>query len=152
MRGAISRRAAAGALLTALLLVIGCGRGDGVNRGGKLTGKVTLDGKPVGGGEVTVIGADGKHSMSGKIRNSGEYEIMEPPLGPCKLAVVTSSIKDVPPPSAKKGPVNFTDPATGEWPIYVPIPAKYEKPETSGLTVEIKGGDQTHDIPLTAKP
>jgi hypothetical protein len=148
----LSRRAAAGALLAAILLASGCGRGDGVNRGGKLTGKVTIDGKPVGGGEVLILSADGKHSMSGRIRNSGAYEILDPPLGPCKLAVVTSSIKDVPPPTTKKGPVNFTDPATGEWPIYVPVPAKYEKPETSGLTVDVKAGDQPHDIELTNKP
>ncbi|MBN9122085.1 MAG: hypothetical protein J0I06_23580 [Planctomycetes bacterium] len=152
MRGTTSRRAAAGALLTVLLAAVGCGSGDGVNRGGKLAGKVTLDGKPVGGGEVIVASADGKHSMSGKIRNNGSYTILDPPLGACKLAVITSPLKDVPPPSAKKGPVNFTDPATGEWPIYVKIPAKYEKAETSGLTVDVKAGDQPHDIPLTEKP
>lgn len=152
MRGVTSRRAAAGALLTVLLAAVGCGSGGGVNRGGKLTGKVTIDGKPVGGGEVIIYGADGKHSMSGKIRNSGAYEILDPPLGACKLAVVTSPIKDVPPPTAKKGPVNFADPVTGEWPLYVRVPDKYEKAETSGLTVEVKGGDQSHDIPLTGKP
>lgn len=150
MRG-IFMRAAAGSLLTSLLLVSGCGKGDGVNRGGKLTGTVTVDGKPVGGGEVIIIGADGKHSMSGKIRNSGAYEILEPPLGPCKLAVITSPLKDVPPLAKKKGPVDFTDPKTGEWPVYARIADKYEKTETSGLTVEIKGGNQSHDIPLTEK-
>ena len=135
-----------------ILLVLGCGRGDGVNRGGKLIGKVTIDGKTVSAGEVIIIGSDGKHSMSGKIRNDGTYTVIEPPMGACKLAVVTSSFKSVPPPSRKKGPVDYTDPATGEWPIYVPTPARYEKAETSDLTVDVKGGDQTHDIPLTEKP
>jgi hypothetical protein len=150
MRG-IYARAAAGVLLAALALAAGCAKGDGVNRGGKLTGTITIDGKPVGGGEVIILSADGKHSMSGRIRNSGAYEILEPPLGPCKLAVITSPLKEVPPPSKKKGPVDFTDPKTGEWPIYVAVPEKYEKPDTSGLVVEVKGGDQSHDIPLTAK-
>jgi len=150
MRGAISRRGLLGLVLFAVLLAAGCG-GDGVNRGGKLTGKVTIDGKPVSAGEVIIEGADRKHSMSGKIRNDGSYTIIDPPLGSCKLAVVTSTFKDVPPPTAKKGPIDYTDPKTGEWPIYVPTPARYEKTETSGLTVDVKAGEQTHDIPLTAK-
>jgi hypothetical protein len=149
---AIIRAVPCGALGLAILLALGCGRGDGVNRGGKLTGKVTIDGKPVSAGEVIITGTDGKHSMSGRIRTDGTYTVIDPPLGPCKLAVVTSTFKDVPPPSKKKGPVDFTDPKTGEWPIYVPTPARYEKAETSGLTVEVQGGDQTHDIPLTEKP
>jgi hypothetical protein len=141
----------AGAFLFATL-ALGCGGGDGVNRGGKLTGKVTIDGKPVSAGEVIIYGADGKHSMSGKIRLDGTYTVLDPPLGACKLAVVTSTFKDVPPPTAKKGPVDHTDPKTGEWPIYVRTPERYEKPETSGLTVEVKGGDQEHNVPLTEKP
>jgi len=31
----------------------------------------------------------------------------------------------------------------------VQIPAKYEKPEASGLTTTIKGGTNTYNIPLT---
>jgi hypothetical protein len=96
--------------------------------------------------------ADDKHSMSGRIRNDGTYTVLDPPLGSCKIAVITSSLKGMPPPSAKKGPVDFTDRATGEWPIYVSTQARYEKPESSGLTVDVKGGDQTYDIPLTEKP
>lgn len=52
----------------------------------------------------------------------------------------------------KEGPVDFTDPDTGEWPVYAAIPAKYEAPNTFGLTVEIRRGDQEHNIALTGNP
>ncbi len=131
--------------------VAGCGSNEftGINRGGTLAGKVTLDGTPVGGGEVQVYGADGKHSASATIRNDGSYSVADPPLGPCKIAVVTSGIKDVPPKAKTRGPVDFTDPATGEWPNYVAIPSAYEDKEKSGLTAEVKPGANAHDLPLT---
>lgn len=151
MRRFTPRYAAAGVLLLISLSILGCGPDHGINFGGNVTGNITLDGKPVGGGEVIIADADGKHSMSGRIRNDGSYTILDPPLGACKLAVVTSGLKHVPP--KREGiVVDYTDRATGEWPIYVRIPAKYEKTESSGLTVDVKRGQQTHDIPLTAHP
>lgn len=152
MRAVLSRPRCWGACLLMFALVaaaVGCGGYAGINRGGKLTGKVTIGGKPVSAGEVVVYGADGKHSAAGRIRTDGTYVVVEPPLGECKIAVITSTFKDIPPPSAKKGPMDYTDPETGQWPIYVRTPERYEKAETSGLTVKVAGGDQTHDIPLT---
>jgi hypothetical protein len=141
------------ALVSVLFAAAGCGGPySGINRGGKLTGKVTIDGKPVSAGEVIVYGADGKHSASGRLRTDGTYVVIEPPLGDCKIAVVTSTFKDVPPPGAKKGPMDYTDPETGQWPIYVRTPERYEKPDTSNLTVKVSSGEQSHDIPLTTNP
>lgn len=142
-------------LLVALSMVTlsACSQGpfEGINRGGKLHGKVTVGDSPVGGGEVLVFGADGKHSASGKIRNDGSYSIVDPPMGPCKLAVVTSGIKGVPPKSKARGPVDYTDLETGEWPIYVAIHPDYEDKDKSGLTVEVPKGDHLHDIKLDKK-
>ncbi len=118
----ISRAFVVGVLLAAC----GCGGGDGINHGG-----------------------DGKHSVSGKLRNDGSYTVHEPPLGPCKIAIITSTFKDIPPKSKAKGPVDFTDHATGEWPIYAATPKAYEDKDTSGLTVEVKSGKQEHAIELT---
>ncbi len=140
-------------LVLVALAAAGCGGPySGSNRGGKLTGKVTIDGKPVSAGEVVVYGADGKHSAAGRVRTDGTYVVVEPPLGDCKVVVITSTFKDIPPPGAKKGPMDFTDPETGQWPIYVSTPARYEKAETSGLTVKVTSGEQAHDLPLTTNP
>lgn len=141
----ISRALAVGVLLAAC----GCGGGDGINHGGELTGKVTIDGTPVSAGEIQFHGGDGKHSVSGKLRNDGSYTVHEPPLGPCKIAIITSTFKDIPPKSKAKGPVDFTDHATGEWPIYAATPKAYEDKDTSGLTVDVKSGKQEHAIELT---
>ncbi len=133
------------------LAFIGCGSGDGINHGGKLFGNLTIDSKPVSAAEIVLFTEDGKHSVSGRSKNDGTYIVSEPPLGKCKIVVKTSQNKQIPPAGAARGPVNFTDPATGEWPIYVTIPPRYEEAATADLSVEVKKGDQEHDITLTAK-
>ncbi len=139
----------------AALLAFACGcSNDGINHGGKLTGTVKVGDKPVTAGEVVLHGTDGKHIVSGRVRLDGTYTVVDPPLGPCKIAVRTSAYKNIPPPPAagKKGPpVNYTDPETGEWPVYVATPARYEDQNSSQLTVEVKPGDQSHPIQLDEK-
>ena len=139
-----------------VLAVLGCG-GDGLNRGGKLTGKVTIGGKPLSGGNVIVTSEDGKYSVQGFINGQGTYSVLEPPLGKVKLAVQTSHLKGSTQPKAApgggagkgEGSAGMVLPDPKDIGLgYTPIPAKYEKPETSGLTAEIKPGDQTHDIEL----
>jgi hypothetical protein len=41
------------------------------------------------------------------------------------------------------------DPKTGK--TYVPILKKYEDPDSSGLTFEVKSGENTHNIKLDEK-
>lgn len=137
-------------------LLIGCGS-DGLNRGGQLTGRVTLAGKALQGGNVIVVSEDGKYSVQGFINGQGVYTVPEPPLGKVKLAVQTSHLKGSVLPKA--GPVGGKDgPGSAGMVLpdpkdiglgYTPIPARYEKPETSGLTAEVRPGNQTHDIELT---
>ena len=52
---------------------------------------------------------------------------------------------------APKGPTKSPEPEnTGAAePVYVKIPAKYAKTESSGLTVTLKKGEQKFDVPLT---
>ncbi len=149
---------AAGLLALALA---GCG-GDGLNHGGKLSGKVTLDGKPLKGGNVIVSSEDGKHSVQGFITGEGTYSVPEPPLGKVKIAVQTAHLRGsftpkegVPAGAGGKGELGsrgMTLPDPKEIGLgFTAIPSKYEKPETSGLTTEIKGGDQTHNVELTSK-
>jgi len=152
----LKRLAAAGPGLVALFL-IGCGASDGLNRGGELSGKVLLDGKPVGGGRVEIFSDDGKNSVSCAIRPDGTYTLAGPPLGPCKVTVKTSQLKGMPPvprgnnrhapQGASAGMIYPEDVGL----VYTPIPAKYEDLSTTNLTVKVERGKQEHDLTLSAK-
>ena len=137
----------------------GCNTGDGLNHGGKLSGKVTIDGKPLKGGNVTLLSADGKHSVQGFINGEGTYSVSEPPLGKVTIVVQTSQLRGSAVPKGGdagkgagkgEGSRGMTLPDPKDIGLgYTEIPDKYENAATSGLTVEVKPGDQTHDIPLT---
>jgi hypothetical protein len=138
------------------LAVCGCGSAGGLNRGGSLSGIVTLDGKPLGGGRIEIFSEDGKNAVSCQIRPDGSYTLEEPPLGPCKLTVKTSHLKSMPPVSgvrrgsgegASRGIILPQDVGL----VYTPIPQKYEDLATTDLTVTVEKGKQTHNITLTTK-
>jgi len=82
----LKRLAAAGPGLVALFL-IGCGSPDGLNRGGNLSGKVLLDGKPVGGARGADVGADG----SVNIDRSGMYRLVAKAPRARHMLTLTSS-------------------------------------------------------------
>jgi hypothetical protein len=143
-------------LALAALAAAGCGTSDGLNRGGSLAGVVRVDGKPAGGGRVELYSDDGKNSVSCQIGPEGEYRLAEPPLGKCKVVVVTSHLRGMtPPPKAPKGQkvvgsggmVYQADVGYA----YTPVPAKYESPATTDLTVEVRKGDQTEDLNLSGR-
>jgi hypothetical protein len=151
-------------LLMALLVLgplAGCTPGDPLNRGGSLSGKVTIDGEPVTAGNLLLISEDGNWTGTAPLRGDGTYTVKEPPLGNVKVAVQTELYRDrrVPTqyPSAKgkdklpgSGGMSLPDPSVRGL-VYKEIPEKYEKPETSGLTCVVQRGHQQHDFPLTAK-
>ncbi len=157
----IFRRAPLLAGLLALALT-GCGAEDGLNKGGKLTGKVTIDGKPLKGGNVVVVSENGKYSVQGYVNGEGVYTVLEPPRGKVNIAVQTVHLRGsvIPKgnPSAGKGKGGdgsrgMTLPDPKEIGLgFTAIPERYEKPDTSGLHAEVKSGDQTHDLELTGKP
>jgi hypothetical protein len=95
---------------------------------GDVEGKVTYKGAPLPGGTVTFVG--GKGSFPAPLKEVGTYSVKALPVGEYRIAVETESVK------AKKGP------------RFVAIPAKYADPDTSGLTVKVTKGKQTHDIVL----
>ena len=139
-------------------LVSGCGSsGDlGLNKGGQISGQVTIDGKPVTAGTVIIFSANDQHSSSGPINEYGKYTVKEPPLGNCTISVRTSNMrgsvrgKAGPQGTAGSGSAGMVLPPPEERGLtYVPTPERYEDQKTSGLTVEIKSGNQEHDIPLT---
>jgi hypothetical protein len=153
--------AVAGRRLFGILLIFGFACLPGCPGGGAVsdvvTGKVTLGDKPVSG-MVTFIGPDSKR-VSGAATD-GAYFINNPPKGLCKITVegmpgaptsigmtgnnakdASNPLKDV-----KDGSLAKTSaPVSGGG---VAPPKKYASPD-NGLSFEVKGGKQEHDIKLT---
>lgn len=128
-------------LLAAIAWVAGCGGGKSKTE--SVSGKVTLDGKPVAG-EITFVCSDGKEVKS-PLAPDGGYSIIAPAKGEAKIGIKSMTIavgggKE----TSTKADLGNLGTNTGATP-----PAKYGNPTTSGLTYTVKGGDEKHDIALT---
>jgi hypothetical protein len=133
-----------GATSLLVLFFAGCGKPVRVD------GRVLLDGKPLPGGRVTFLCDGGlRPALCSPIRENGEYAIQDPPLGRARVTVET--FKQEPRPKLGIDPQAGIDPSVG-WEDagpYVPIPARYRSPKTSGIECMIAPGTQTFDIVLT---
>ncbi|HTN76803.1 MAG TPA: carboxypeptidase regulatory-like domain-containing protein [Pirellulaceae bacterium] len=118
-----------------LLILAGCDNGPKL---GEVSGKVTLDGQPIKGLEVSfvpTVAALGTTAI-GYTQADGTYTLHYPgdrqgaPVGEYKVSIAGGE----------------TD---GESGAAVQIPAKYN--QQSELTVEVKSGKNTHDFVLTSK-
>jgi hypothetical protein len=125
-----------------LATVIGCGGGPSLPGRAKVTGKVTLDGKPLARGTVTFapdnargttgpaavgqIGADGKYELTTDRSGRGGDGAV---IGFHRISV--QSREDVEAGQLAKSL----------------IPAAYEDPDRSGLTAEVKAG-QANEVNL----
>ncbi len=144
-------------VLGLLVLATGC------SSHATISGKVTYLGKPLTGGIVLFVSADGKGTGRATIGSDGSYKIEKMPLGLAKIAVDTQSAQR--PASGGKGPPAGMKPPPGtKLPdaaknsgIYgsgaregnaEPIPENYADPEKSGLTYTVKSGSQPYDIEL----
>jgi len=123
---------------------IGCqGQKDGEN---KVSGSVTLNGKPVDG-IVTFVYADGKEFMA-PTNPDGSYTVINTPPGQAKVAIKAK------PGAASSGPLIPTkDTPTKDAPQTmttsgVAPPQKYQNVATSNLTYEVTKGKQQKDFPL----
>ncbi len=126
------RTRAASAVLVLILagLTVGCGRGIG-----NIKGTVSFQGKPLPAGTISFYDSD-NGVQNGEIKSDGSYEVKGVLAGEAKIAVRVPLIIDSP---IKVGPA----------PTIVPIPARYLNHETSGLTYQVKTGDQIHPVELT---
>jgi hypothetical protein len=112
------------------------------------SGKVTYKGKPLTMGTVFLVGADGI-AVPGVINPDGTYRVEGVAIGAAKIGV--SSPKPVTremAARARKGraPANAPTPQDGA--NWFEIPEKYADPQTSGLTVDLKAGENEHHIDL----
>jgi hypothetical protein len=151
-------------LYLAALVWIPVSLGCGSSHKGTVSGKVSYrEGDKttmLKGGMVTFVIAGGTSSLVSPIAEDGSYSIENVPAGPVKIVVETSSLARKaslpaysPPPgqAQAKGGHASVDPAEAAR-RYVPIPAKYEKLETTPLEFTAKGGKETHNIELEGFP
>ena len=132
--------------LALALLVAGCAPGIG-----NVTGKVTYQGKPLGG--VTVIFFDAKNmTLRDTTKADGSYSITKAAAGNAKIAILVPM--DIPmkgmemPGMGKGSPEKGTSEKGGGAGKLPTVPAKYADKDSSGLTCEVKAGNQQHDIIL----
>jgi hypothetical protein len=121
-----------------LLLALAAGllvSGAGCARFGAVSGKVYYQGKPLKGGMVHFYGPRGSVETS-RIEPDGGYTLSRVPVGPAKVAVST--------PVAGRISITIGSPP----PAFRVVPARYGDPQQSGLTLEVHGGSQEHDIRL----
>ena len=130
-------------LLTACLLAslitgaIGCSDSGGRER---VTGRVTLDGKPLAEGTVSTKLEKGRGS-SGQIQPDGTFTLGHPADGP-GAALGTHSVSVV----AIEGGTERLDDEEVEisGQIRSLVPLKYNSPRTSGLTIEVTAGGENN--------
>jgi len=139
----------------------GCG-GEKVNRPPvfKVTGKVTLSGKPVVNADVTFIHDETKRAAFGKTNDQGIYKLTTFAANDGAVEGKHSiKVVDIPPPAttpaiADTESPEYQPPGIGQDTMPKPksnLPAKYSDPATSGLfgVVNADGGENVIDLELT---
>jgi hypothetical protein len=135
-----SRFAAILWFLALALLLAGCNR----KPTGDISGMVKYQGKSLPLGMIAFLGQDG-HVTRGNIED-GVYHAVKVPLGPVKVTVFANA-SPVPPHMVDQFqslPPAYRRP-------YVPIPERYQDPDTSGLSYTVVRGPQTYDVELKEK-
>jgi hypothetical protein len=111
---------------------------------GTLYGKVTYKGEPVGNAMVSLTGDKPTDSFGGTTGADGTFQFGNIVPGSYKVTVTTTP----PPPKTGLGAVPMPQIQGVEQIKYVALPAKYAKPETSGLSVTVGRGKQEYNPPL----
>lgn len=168
-RSAAPARGAVVLFAAGLLLAAGCSKPVGT-----VSGKVTYQGKELKGGGVAFVSTDGGPSFAGTIGPDGSYRVPEIRGGTYKVTVDNSALKaptttmgpgmgapPIVPKGAKGGPppgANVpegyvaSDPnamkANAAGKNYVALPPKYLSADTTDITYEFKGGDDTFNVEL----
>jgi hypothetical protein len=136
-------------VLLLLVFAAGCGGGDALPRE-RVSGKVTLDGKPLPTGSIQFLpegGGDARNPAlsAGATINEGDYDIpRQSGLLPGNYKVTISAAA-----GGAAAPANEA-PGPAQAPAQDIVPEKYNKDST--LTAEVKaGGENTFNFDLTSK-
>ena len=139
-----------------LLAAVGCG-GDDFGTIGKITGTLKLDGTPVPKDTKVLFQHPTEgYAGFGIIDESGSFEIEWRRGGKTYngLPVGTYQVMVVAPTGANIDDVSADDMLDGKEPnveITVQIPPKYLRASTSGLSYEVKAGDNNFDIQISSE-
>jgi hypothetical protein len=155
------------AVLVGSLTLLGCGGGGGGTNSARVSGALTYNGKPIKGGVMMFHGPGGV-AYQAQISPDGTYSATDIGAGEMVVTVDTESVNpekmggNVPKTAeasarmaasqmrAKaEGGGNASAPAPSPADLYVKIPAKYAKANTSTCTVTLKPGRQVLNIDLT---
>ncbi len=134
-------------LVVLVLAAAGCGPAKA-----KISGVVKYNGEPLPSGTITFLSDAGNKQVKGADIVDGKYTIPDFYAGPAKVTVTTQKPPGrggTPPPGVAVIEPPAGSPAPAPPGKYVPIPRKYANPENSGLTYDIKAGEQTKDFDLT---
>jgi hypothetical protein len=129
-----------------LVLTAGCAKPKG-----SISGKVLYKDKPLTGGFITFIVANGP-SLSAKIQSNGEYRIDNVPVGEVKITIQpeTATGADFIEKGGPRLPKTPDEMKQMMMPkAQVKFPKKYSDPQQTDLTYTVKEGSQEHDIVLT---
>ncbi len=117
----------------ALLLAGGCGDRRDAGPTGQLTGRVLLGDQALRSGTVIFVDAGGKETPTA-INREGKYRVTGLAVGLAHITVVGHA-----PTPFGPGPQGPPDK------LIIP-PERYSRPAESDLTVEVRGGEQEHNI------
>jgi hypothetical protein len=145
------------------LALPGCGQKEPPT--GEVSGTVTFKGQPLPEGMITFVNAEEGRSGSGAVKD-GTYTCPNAPVGLCGIEVVVNipRVASASAPNmekrmraklqrARERGAEVPDPESFEIPKpeksnAIPIPRKYANSKTSGLSLTVVEGQQTHDIEL----
>jgi hypothetical protein len=134
-----------------LLAAAGCS-GPTAPETAELTGKVTLNGKPLVSGTVSVVCDDGR--VDSCSISEGYYRLLRAPVGQVSLAITGCTYEPPPNLDWKNKAIQRAHEAKGNEQEEVQpedpakVPSKYINPQTSGLTFEVTPGHPVRDIEL----
>jgi len=130
-------------LVLMALSLAGCGAGG--SRGSRLTGTVTVGGKPAAGATIRFFADSGECVAAASIGDTGSYVATDVPRQQLRIAfepgAASGMYSEAPPPGTTPLPGSSTVPPAK-------IPEKFQKPETSGLTTTVSGDEQSADFSL----
>jgi hypothetical protein len=129
----------------------GCQKGVDYGPTGKVSGKLTMEGKPLSPGtQVVFMHPEKGYAAFGNTDAAGAYKITSwndgnMPIGPYQVMIQAPAGNDDP---ESMTPEQMLDPEI-EGIKEAEFPFKYRQTSTSGLSFEVKTGENTIDIDLT---
>jgi hypothetical protein len=134
------------------LCLTGCGGTDGAPELAPASGTISYQGKPLAGAHVVFASESGARISRGITDDNGRYQLgtFKPGdgavVGKQLVTVVAEGPRRPPPP----GTPGAGMPGGPSLPGLALIPEKYFQPQTSGLTAEVRSGENNvFDIELT---